>query len=180
MKIINNLNDILINYVSSVGLIIFLNGCNLPYTKMENSKVLHEPAVVSETVRSPSRHDTEIELKALNMSGRGFGSIGMDYGGNMGIGIGGGLQISSSKVPEKYGVVFKCQHGKFISEGSDNRHKDLWSRLSEGDSVDVNYMEIYQTTYQDSNKDGTDDIIKRVLIGYDFLDARVTRKASDK
>ena len=101
----------------------------------------------------------------------GFGSISMDYNGDIGIGIGSGLQISSNEVPEKYGVVFKCQHGTFTSQGSDERHKELYNKLQNNQGVDVTYKEIYRTTYDDIDGDGKNDLVERVLTGFDFLDA---------
>ncbi|HLD55008.1 MAG TPA: hypothetical protein VJB35_01985 [Candidatus Nanoarchaeia archaeon] len=144
---------------------IGLTGCK--EIKTEVSNVLHEDAIVITKIYTPSRHDTDIELKAMNLmeEEEGFGSVSMDYDGDFGIGIGNGLQISSSEVPEKYGVVFKCQHGTFTSQGSDERHKELYRKLQDNQGVDVTYKEIYRTTY-DKN-----DLVERVLTGFDFLDA---------
>jgi len=127
-----------------------LTGCK--EVKTETSKVLHENATVIARIYAPSRHDTEIGLRAIG--GKGAGSIGVDFGGNIGIDIGGRLQISSSTVPEKYGAVFKCQHGTFTSQGSDKKHKSLYEKLQEGQEVDVTYQEIYRTTYKDIDNDG--------------------------
>src|SRR3989339_741911 len=150
---------------------IGLTGCK--EIKTEVSNVLHEDAIVITKIYTPSRHDTDIELKAMNLmeEEEGVGSVSMDYDGDFGIGIGNGLQISSSEVPEKYGVVFKCQHGTFTSQGSDERHKELYRKLQDNQGVDVTYKEIYRTTYDDIDGDGKNDLVERVLTGFDFLDA---------
>ena len=148
---------------------IGLTGCK--EVKTESSNVLHEDAIVITKIYTPSRHDTDIELKAMNLVGEGAGSISMDYDGDLGIGIEDGLQISFSEVPEKYGVVFKCQHGTFTSQGSDERHKELYRKLQNNQEVDVTYKEIYRTTYDDIDGDGKRDLVEKVLTGFDFLDA---------
>jgi hypothetical protein len=134
----------------------------------EESQILHEDAMVVERIYSPSRHNTSVGLTAVKVGG-GFG---MDYRGNMGCRIGNGLQISSSTVPEKYGVMFKCQHGSFTSQGSDVRHKNLYQRLKTGELVDVTYKEIYRTTYEDVKGTKKHEVIERVLVDFDFLDAQ--------
>ncbi len=139
--------------------------------KIEISDVLHENATVITRIYTPSRHDTKLGFRAIKMGGKETGSIGIDYGGDIGVGIGSGVQISSSTVPERYGAVFKCQHGTFTSQGSDKRHKDLYEKLQDGQEVDVTYKEIYRETYDDIDGDGKKDLVERVLTGFDFLDA---------
>ena len=143
----------------SVGLLpLLLASCGSGIeTKTELSDVLTEDAIVSEIVYMPSRHG----------SGSGIGPT-MDFDGNIGF----AFSSVSVSIPEKYAVVFKCQHGKFISEGTDQRHKDLWQRLSEGHEVVVTYKEIFKSTYQDTDGDGKKEVIKRELVAYDFLDAQ--------
>ncbi len=133
-------------------LAIFSLGCK--EVKQEASDILHEDAVVVETVYTPSRHG----------SGSSFGpSMNMD--GDIGF----SFHSVSINVPELYAVVFKCQHGKFVIEGDDQRHKNLWERFSENDEVDVSYREIYRNIYK--KVDGRKELIESVLIDYDFLDA---------
>ena len=142
-------------------LALAFNKCNLPEERQEFSDILYEPAIVTEVAYSPSRHG----------SGSGVGPT-IDFDGNVGIAI----THVSVDVPEKYAVVFKCKHGKFISEGSDQRHKELWERFYERDSVTVSYKEIFKSVYQDKNDDGKKDLVSRTLIAYDFLDAQVIKK----
>lgn len=138
--------------------------------KQEVSEVLHEDATIVNTVFTPSTHRAEVGMAAI---GGKTGSIGIDFSGNVGIGLGNGLQISSVTVPEKFAVVFECKHGGFISQGTDIRHKDLYERFKErkGSEVDVTYKEIYRVTYDDVDKDGKKEVIERVLVDYDFLNA---------
>lgn len=143
-----------------VLVILFFVGCS--YTKQEFSSTLHEEAVVTETVYTPSRHNTEVGLKAFDLAG----PISMDYGGNVGLNLGNGLQVSSVTVPEKFAVVFTCQHGQFIIS-----RKSIHDRLTghQGAKVDIAYREVYKTTYK--KKDGKRQVVERVLTDYDFLDA---------
>jgi len=105
---------------------------------LEFSDTLTEQAVVADVVYTPSRHGSG--------SGTGFDTHG-------------DLSFTDMKIdiPEKYAVVFKCQHGKFIVTG-----KELWDHLAEGDSVRVFYREEYKMIKRDGDTE-------RHLVGYDFL-----------
>lgn len=143
-----------LSYTLALGLSLF-SGCR--ETKIEYSPVLYEDATVVDVVYVPSRH------------GSGAGpTFAMDFDGNPSMGI----AVTSVEIDENYAVVFKCQHGKFISEGSDERHKDLWKRMAEEMEVDVTYKEIYRVVYDDIDKDGKKEVIEKVLTGRDFLDAQ--------
>jgi hypothetical protein len=148
------------------GLSIFvLTGCG-PSTEVRNEyKTLHEDAVVEDVIFIPSRHGSS-------------SGVGYDLTGE------GGLSITSGSVsiPEKYAVVFKCKHGKFIVQaegydaGTSNDSleisvRDLWKKISKGDTVDVLYRELYECTYKDTNNDGKLELISSHFIDYDFLDA---------
>jgi hypothetical protein len=149
-----------IGRVSVCGIALLLTGC--PEVKREFSSTLHEDAVVVEVVYTPPRHDSQVGFTAFKT-----GPVGVDYGGNVGIGIGGGLQISEVTVHEKFAVVFKCKHGEFIVT-----RKEIYHQLKEqkGKTVVVDYREVYRTTYADDN-DGKKQAIERVLVDYDFLGA---------
>ncbi len=140
--------------------ILAVAGCKS--VKTEYSAELHEDATIVNTAFTPSRHDVGIGIKAYDVGG-----ISYDYSGNPGIGLGkSGMQISSSTVPEKYAVLFQCQHGRFIIE-----RKEIYDRFNglEGRSVDVAYREVYQVTHE--KQDGVDKVIDRVLTDFDFLNA---------
>lgn len=139
------------------GIVLLLIGCQ--EVKREFSDTLHEDAVIIETVYTPSRHNSELGLTLIKT-----GPIGMDFGGNFGIRLGSGLQISSVTVPEKFAIVFKCQHGQFIIT-----RKEVYEKLKnhKGKAVDVAYREIYRTTYE--TKSGKKQVVERVLVDYNFL-----------
>jgi hypothetical protein len=147
------------NFLRNVGGLVavaslpFLSGCE--HTEQEYSQILHEDAKVVQTVYTPSRHGSGTTV-----------NFNSDDEGNINPGFG----VTSIDIPEKYAVVFKCQHGKFIVEGTDSQHKALWKRMNEGDIVDVTYKEVYQTRY--NNQDGKKNILEKRLIDYDFIDAQ--------
>lgn len=143
-----------------IGMVLSLSGCS-GEVKQEFSTTLHEDALVVDAVYTPSRHDTNLGFTAIKA-----GPMGIDLSGNMGFSIGSGLQISSVEVPEKYAVVFKCQHGQFIIT-----RKDTYMKFKDhvGKTVDVAYREVYRTTYE--MKEGKKIAVDRVLIDYNFLDA---------
>ena len=128
-------------------------GCKYNYTEMQNSEVLTESATVVDLVYVPSRH------------GSGVGpTIDLTGGGGMGV------AITGVDIPEKYAIVFQCQHGKFIIENDQGQAKDLWNRLREGQEVVGSYREMYQTRWE---KDGNKKrFLERRLVDYDFLDAK--------
>lgn len=116
-----------------------LGGCY----KTEYGQELTERAEVDDTILAPSQHGS-----ASGIAIDGKGRVGPTF--------------SSVDIAEKYAVVFRCQHGKFIIEGTDDRHKDLWQRMKRGEQVIVRYREQYRV-----EKDGS-----KTLTKYDFLDAQ--------
>ena len=162
MSIIPQIHQKTLPYILAAGLALgTLTGCRVTHTEV--SDVLHEDAKVVQTIYSPSRHGSGVSPQINNL----FSDDGPSFE----------LEITSIDMSEEYAVVFECQHGKFVSEGSDQRHKDLWSRLKEGQEVDVTYKEIYRTTYEeDKDGDGEKDLVERVLTGFDFLDAQPKEK----
>lgn len=135
---------LLVGVLLLVMSLMFMTGC-MRWAD-ETSAVMTEPAVVDDVVFAPSRHGSDVS-PTINMNGKI------------------GFAITSVNVPEKYAVVFRCQHGKFIVEGTDAQHKRLWEKMVEGQSVTVSYREKYRVTYEDDKE------IERVLTGYNFLDA---------
>lgn len=136
-----------IKHTTVLMAMLTLIGCE--ETRQEESPTLFEDAVVTEVVYSPSRH------------GSGVGPT-LDLTGSGGIGI----AITSVDIPEKFAVVFQCQHGKFIVE-----RKELWERLKEGQKVTIAYKELYVSVYDDKNKDGQKELVSKKLVKLDFLDA---------
>jgi len=136
-----------------------------PRKERVESELLKEQAVVVTTIFTPSRHDPSFGFTALGDDEAG--SLGVDWNGNVGIGLGDGVQISASKVLEKYGVVFRCQHGEFVNE-----RKTMFERFRNlaGAKVEISYREIYEVTY-DKGEDGKEKEVKRDLVGLDFINA---------
>lgn len=153
-------------------ILVLLMVCMMPFAGCkkivkEESGILHEDAIVLARIYTPSKHETNLEMTMMKS-----GMLGIGYSGEMGIRVGNGMQITESIVPEIYGILFQCQHGTFTSQGSDIRHKNLYDRLKEGQKVDITYKEIYKDTYDDTNDDGKKELISRVLVDMDFIDAK--------
>lgn len=135
-------------------LVSFVSGCEYDTSETVESDTLHEDAEVVDLVYTPSRHSSDL-----------VPTVSMDMDGDLET----RLVTVDVRIPEKYAVVFRCQHGKFIVEGTDQEHKRLWERFREGDNVDVSYKEIYRKTYHVVDKERS--LTKTELIKYDFLDA---------
>lgn len=158
---------------------LFLTSCG---PERERSGNLHEKAVIVSMIYSPSIHETKLTSTAMGVGGK-YGGMGVDYNGNEGMRVGKHMQITSTTVPEQYGVVFQCQHGTFTIQGpgtiNDNtisKHKILYDKLNGHirDTVDVIYKEIYDVTY-DKDKSGKKVEISRVLVDLDFIDAQLLK-----
>jgi hypothetical protein len=141
------------------GFAVLLNGCQ--EVRREVSETLYEDAVIAEVVYTPAHHKSQLGISAYKT-----GPIGVDFGGNVGLRIGGGMQVSRVKAREKFAVVFECQHGQFIVS-----RKEVYEKLKdyEGRRVRVAYQEVYRTTYETT--DGEKRVIARDLVDYAFLDA---------
>jgi len=75
---------------------------------------------------------------------KGHGSgTGWSYGKN------GGPVTTQVDIPERYAVVFKCEHGKFVID--DDRAKSLYSRFSKGDKVKIIYCIVSEVTKESTN-----------------------------
>lgn len=118
--------------------VLFLVGC-IP--TREYSQPMTETAVVDDVIFAPRNHG----------SGAGFG---MSMSGNI------VMTTTSVTIPAKWAVVFRCQHGKFIIQGTRREHEALWKKMTRGQQVVVTYREVYEVS------NGT-----RRLIDFDFLDA---------
>ena len=85
-----------------------------------------------------------------------------------------GFALTSSKVtiPETWGVYFRCSHGaKFAVDGSSKEYKELWERLDPGMNVDIEYKEVFNSRYEDQDKDGELELVKTEMVDYDFITA---------
>lgn len=118
---------------------LFCGGCDMPQTQY--SAELTESGTVHDTAFVPKGHGSDTAV--------GFNT-----------GKGGGVTITpvSITIPERYAVIFKCEHGKFVIDG--NTGKELYKRLERGDSVTIRYREVYRVTRTETN-----------LVDLDFVDA---------
>ena len=135
-----------------LSLLLVIGFCGCQRTKTEYSETMYESAVVEDVIYTPSQHSTTVSP-----------TVRVDMDGDLHT----GLAVTSVSVPEKYSVVFHCEHDtKFIIQGTDQRHKALWQKVQRGQTVTVSYREVYKTVY-----DG-EELISRDLIDYDFLDVK--------
>lgn len=98
--------------------LLVLVGC----VERKNGPELTELGEVYDTCFVPSGHGSQTAV--------GFNT-----------GKGGGMTITPINVtiPERFAIVFKCQHGKFVIDGE--RGKALYRKLSKGDRVTIRYCE---------------------------------------
>ena len=135
-----------------------LNGCNLNYSKQEQSEILYEKGKVITTLYNKKHSDSDI-------------GVGITTGGDFAV------TSTSVTIPETWGVVFRCEHGnKFPIMGKDEKYKKLWEILDEGDSVRISYRENYNVKYDGKTK----EIINKELTDYDFIDAEKILKRDKK
>jgi len=149
-----------------LGLVLSLTSC--ADTEIETTPILREKAVVVTTLFTPSEHRTEIR-RTMHDHG---GFTGTDYNGNTGIKVGKDHQLTTTTIPERFGVAFQCEHGTFTVEGEETKHRVLHDKLiaSIGDTVTILYQEHYTRTYEKIN--GVRKLVKRELYDMDFLDAQ--------
>lgn len=126
----------------AIASIALLSSCS--DTEIQTSGILKEKAVVVTLIHSPSEHHTNVTQTAFDQGGL----MGTDYNGK-------DLQITTTTIPEKFGVAFQCEHGTFTVEGSETKHKVLYDKLYRevGDTVTILYKEEYLLTYETKNKE---------------------------
>jgi hypothetical protein len=127
-------------------------GCEYEAYRTTTSEVLTEPATVINCIYTPPTHGSGI-------------SPGLDANLDL------TLTYTSIDIQPVYGVVFKCKHGQFISQGGDQRHKVLWAKLPIGTEVTVSYKEVYEETVKCEAFSKKERVVGRKLERYDFLDA---------
>lgn len=119
---------------------LFLLGCQ----SSKFSEVKTEPAEVYDVVFMPAGHG----------SGASVGPL-ITYRD-------GGTVLTFMDIPERYAVVLKCQHGKFVISGP--KAKRLYKTLDRGDKVTIRYREVIRVV------DG-----KESVVDLDFLDVVKTK-----
>ncbi len=159
----------------------FLTSCG---PEREQSANMYEKAVIVNMIYTPSKHDVHLGTTMMGDMNNPLG--GVDMNGDKGIVIGKmngqTVQVSESTIPEKFGVVFQCQHGTFTIQGDGtknnqvSKYKILYDKLNGhiGDTVNVIYQEIYEVTYEKKNDKKVET--KRVLVDLDFIDAQLIKK----
>lgn len=141
--------------LSALVLACVLAGCG-PQVKRETSSDMTENGVVIDNLHSMPHvhHDT-----------------------NLGFTTGGDLSItpSTTRIPETYGVVFRCDHNmKFAVQGTGDRYKQLFDKLDPGMKVVIVFREVWDVTYEDEQEIG------REFVDFDFIDANpVVEKEDD-
>jgi hypothetical protein len=150
----------------AIASIALLSSC--ADTEIQETPILKEKAVVVTLIHSPSEHKTELTQTAYDHSSM----MGTDYEGNTGFKVSKNLQVTTTTIPEKFGVAFQCEHGTFTVEGSETKHKVLYDKLYRevGDTVTVLYKEQYLLTYETKNKERV--LVKKELRRLDFVDAQ--------
>ena len=78
-------------------------------TERLTTDILKEKAIVVTLIHSPSEHNTELTQTAFHNGDL----MGTDMNGNQGIKVGKNLQLTTTTIPEKFGVAFQCEHGTF-------------------------------------------------------------------
>lgn len=109
--------------------ILLCAGCS----KIVYSEPLSEPAEVYDVAYVPSGHGSDL-------------AVGVSSSGKMTV------TPISVDIPERYAVVFKCQHGKFVIDGE--RGKACYEALQRGDKVVVRYSIKYEVTSNSTNAIG--------------------------
>ena len=122
-------------------LLVFIFGCDFP--ERVSSEMLTEDGTVVDTIHLAHHSDVNFG-PTINMNG--------DLG----------MAMTSTSIPEQWGVVFRCQHGKFAIQGSRDKYKELWNRLDNGDKVIIKYKEVYNVWKESGKKE---------FVSLDFISA---------
>lgn len=122
----------------AVASVALFTGC---CSKTEYGVNLTEPAEVYDTCFVPKGHGSDV---AVGYSTAGKGEVI--------------ITPIDVNIPERYAVVFKCQHGKFVIDGE--RGEACYKKLENGDHVTVTYCEKFEVTKNTTN-----------CIGLHFIDA---------
>ena len=80
------------------------------------------------------------------------------------------LPDSGAFFPRKYWITFDGNIDFNVN------NKNLYNKFNQGDLADVSYREMYKSIYDDINKDGQKELLKRELDGYKFIDAQPIKK----
>ena len=145
--------------MKKIGLLLALALCGCgPRVSIERSPILYEDAIVYDLIFTPPAHmpSTKTEYQ--------FGPYYNWMEGEFEIGFHPAQVPCTITIPPKYGVVFKCQHGKFYIE-----REILYKTLQQGQRVNIQYQELYHITTEKIEGEWRET--KHELYDYDFLNA---------
>lgn len=128
-----------------LAVLVLCAGCDK--TIYEASDMKTEPASVVDLVYMPKNHGSDVAIGFTSNGGTSITPVSVD-------------------LPERYAVVFQCQHGKFIVESNQEKAKALYHRLSRDQKVVVSYREIYGFT----KISGTNS--PKNFVKFEFVDAK--------
>lgn len=158
--VVLNLGDACVADVQKVlvGPDWFKDGANEMYStwekeRTEYSATLTETGEIYDTAFVPKGHGSDVKMH-------------FDSEGNV------SLTPVTVNIPERYAIVFKCQHGKFVIDG--DKAKGLYNRFNRGDRVIIQYREIIRVHLTDDKE------TSREVYGLDFLDAIIDPKFLEK
>ncbi len=158
------LNKILFGGLTLLGLV----SCR--EYKTEYSDVKHENAIVSSKNYIPSKSKIEVGLilnpTILNPNLTMSGKLGYTFGG---------FTFAKKNSPAKYEIAFD---GKIRFELDD---RIMFDRFHSNDQADVSYRELYSLIYDDTNNDGTNELVQRFFMDAEFIDAQpITDRILDR
>ena len=77
--------------------------------------------------------------------------------------------------PEEYEIVFDGKI-RFVLD-----NKEMFKRFNSNDQADVSYREKYRLILDDTNKDGTNELIQKNFMDAEFIDAQpITNRILDR
>lgn len=133
--------------------------------KKEYSDVKHEDGIVTEWKYTPEHSDMNTSptmVKVGDNLGIGTRGIGMNAGG---------MTFSPGYFSDEYRVTIESKDKTYFEHGDKEIYKNLYNKLEKGQKVDVSYKEVYNAFYKDINKDGKKELVKKIKIGKEFVDA---------
>ena len=141
---------------AGLGVMLTLSGCDSHITRVEYSPVLHEKAIVRDTIYEAAHTDT-LTTPSVSFDSDGDPNISLD--------------TEIINIPGNYAVLFSCKHGGFVVQGADERHENIWKKLRKGERVDVSYRHELEVTYGEKDSKGNRKVLERKFKKYDFIDA---------
>jgi len=134
---------------------LLLLACSLSEHEVSFSQEMQEPATIVDLVFTPKRHTSTI-------------STSLDSHFNVQV-----VPVSI-RIPERYAVVFQCQHGKFVID-REPIAEEMWRAFRVNQKVTVYYREEYLDRYRVTRKwyGGLVErkLIERQLRDYYFIQA---------